>query len=152
DYTNVWSYTPNAVGGAWKQFTQTNTLQRRQWVNCLAVRPDDFNTIVMCQYYGYLNISTDHGATWSGLYNWSGSNHQGDWSSAEIPWIKTSTGSVNSLNPYHMQFDPVVRNKLWVAAGLGVFYCTPPDPSTSPPGRARFTWNNHTVGIEQLTT
>lgn len=65
--------------------------------------------------------------------------------SSDVPWFLASTNvAANSLNVGDAVMDPQISGKVWVAAGLGIWY------STSSSGTSE--WNGISSGIEGLVT
>jgi photosystem II stability/assembly factor-like uncharacterized protein len=59
------------------------------------------------------------------------------------PWLKISNRSFAIAN---VDFDPVIADRIWVAAGTGVYYADIKD------GNDGITWISQTRGIEELVT
>ena len=117
-------------GSAWRSLYVT------PGVFGLAVDPIRPGRILTCLDGGSTAESTDNGETWGGGQNWAYSCEAED-----IPWLDAS----GQMNPYmsvgRLMFDPREENKVWMSAGVGVWYC-----ATLPIA----TWHSRSAGIEQL--
>ena len=129
---SLWSF----KNGTWTQLLSDTT----NGVNTVAVDPFNSNEIVASNQGGYLDISYNGGATWSGT------NYGGQWSSTDIPWL-ANTGNWMSVGG--MAFDQLVPNKLWASAGVGVWNTTNL-PTSNFLSNTPVVWNDQSIGIEQL--
>ena len=92
-------------------------------------------------------ISTDAGLTWSRTATGGGKNNSTI--ATDIPWLAyrlNANGNVLYGNPGAV-FDPSVSNKLYMAAGLGIFYTNPPTSGTLP---SALTWTSQSAAIEEM--
>ncbi len=131
----LWSF----QNGAWAQLlSDTNGIQS------VAVDPFNPNEIVAQTPAGYLNISYNGGATWSGDSYYSQLN------STDVPWLAGAdgTGSVKFMSIAATEFDQLVPNKLWSTDGVGVWNTTLPTSNFQ--WDTVVTWNDQSAGIEQL--
>lgn len=107
----------------------------------IATDPFDAARITVARDSGHLAVSTDRGASWrAGGIIWSGG--AATRVAKDVPWLAFANESYMSTGT--IVFDPRVRNKLWFAEGIGVWYSKNPDNTT------RTTWYSHSAGIEQL--
>ncbi|MET4389894.1 hypothetical protein ABIB73_005668, partial [Bradyrhizobium sp. F1.4.3] len=110
----------------------------------VAINPLNQNEIVVVSPAGYLDVSYDGGATWTGtLWNTNGVV------STDIPWLQAgnSAASGNFLTIGGVAFNPLVPNQLIAAAGTGFWNANIP---TSMAGWPSVTWYDQSAGIEQL--
>lgn len=145
-------------GGIWKYTKASNAWATvpNPGLNCamIAVDPFDANRIVFMDLGVDALVTNDGGATWQGgIYNRA---------------YPISTGTINrwattvpSLNygkfaltfPAMIQFDPLVRNKLYMAEGTGVCWCTPPTGFSSVDApQNRWDWYEISEGIKELVS
>lgn len=120
-------------GGTWKNSTEVNG---GQWWS-VAVDPANSARAVLSGAGGEIDITTDHGSTWSGI------NYNGRRVATDIPWLAW-TKEIFMTNG-NTVFDPSDSNKLYFAEGIGVWYSSPPESL-----RTTFNWNSQSAGIEQL--
>ena len=131
--TAVWRYSD----GAWANITPSaDTWQ--------SVVTDPYNEkrIIAVRDGGFLDISNDRGATWSGIIWGPGYNVR---VSPDIPWHAWTNETYMSVGD--MQFDPVKKDRLWFAEGIGVWYTDMPNLAQAP---SVVTFTSQSEGIEQL--
>lgn len=99
------------------------------------------NKVVVSDYYGQLNISTNNGSTWSG----DNTNNTFSAPAGQPQWLGVANQGTTPklLNGYSMTYDQ--NSNLLFAGGLGVWRMT---SITNNAGN----WAADTVGIEQLVT
>jgi hypothetical protein len=99
----------------------------------VAVNPNDANHIVWMNENGGFFQTRDGGATRTShaIYRADG----------ETKWFSNRT---KPMYPAQLMFDPVVADKLWVAEGIGVSFCTPPT------GTDTVQWHDFSNGNEEL--
>ena len=129
---SVWSYAKNA----W-----TELVTATAGIAAVAVNPLNSNVIAAVNQGGSPSISYDAGATWSGVVA------KISLGAMDIPWLATSGIYMTSGG---LAFDPLVPNKLWLSAGVGVWNTD--IPSTGFTWRTLVIWNDRSAGIEQLVT
>ncbi len=134
---SLWSY----HNGAWTELLADNSGNEIQSVT---IDPFNPNEIVLQAPAGYLNISYDGGATWSGDSFYSQLN------AADVPWLAGAdgSGSVKFMAIGAAEFDQLVPNKLWSTDGVGVWNTTLPTSNFQ--WDTVVTWNDQSAGIEQL--
>lgn len=136
--TSIWKMT----GGTWTNVTTMGTAPGADGWNTLSIDPANSSRVVATAAFGCLNVSQDHGATWTGAINYNSSPT--DKIATDIPWLATT----NTLTGGFAQilFDPVVSNSnlLYIATGIGVFTCNPPNSNVA------FVQTAKSAGIEQL--
>jgi hypothetical protein len=137
DGTWLWSY----ANGHWMQLVTNGG----NGISTVAVNPTNPSEIVTQSPAGYLNVSYNAGATWSGI----------DFSSnlvstPDIPWLaqaNTLPGGAVYMSLGGTAFNPLVANELITSAGTGVWNTILPLGLTS---TTHVTWNDQSVGIEEL--
>ena len=137
DGSNIWSYR----NGAWTELTSS----QGQGFAAVAVNPSNSNEIIAQSPAGYLDVSYDAGATWSGI-DWS-SNQV---SSSDIPWLASAnieTGGAVFMSVGGLAFNPLAINELVASAGTGVWSTQLPQTVV---GGTQVVWNDQSAGIEQL--
>src|ERR1700727_1024102 len=138
DGSNLWSY----AGGKWTELTSGGA-----GIQAIAVNPSNPNEIVVVSGAGYLNISYNAGATWTGPM-WS-SNQV---TSADIPWLaaanKASAGNVY-MTVGGAAFNPANPSQMVISAGTGV-WTTTQVPTSGATSSTPVTWTDQSVGIENL--
>ena len=137
DGTNLWIF----ANGKW---TEPAVAMNGMGIQAIAVNPSNPNEIVLVSPAGYLDVSYNAGATWSGV----------DWdsnavNSTDIPWLKAANeaSSGNFLDIGGVVFNPLVPNQIIASAGTGVWNASVPQGLT---GYTPITWNDQSIGIEQL--
>jgi hypothetical protein len=138
DGSTLWSY----ANGSWTQLLS----DANDGIQSVAVDPNNANEIVTQTPSGYLNISYDAGATWSGP---GYSSNQV--SSSDIPWLaqaNTATAGYVFMDVGGTVFNPLVPNQLISSAGTGVWNAMVPTAGFNQ--GTPVTWNDQSVGIEQL--
>lgn len=126
----VWKY----KSGVWTNTTPSG------FAGCqnVSVDPNNTNRVIAISPAGYLRESLDEGDTWG---------EQGFGTvlqSSDVPWL-TTTDVYMSVGG--TQYDPLVANKLWVSAGVGVWHAILPTPIVfSTP----IDYISLSAGIEQL--
>jgi hypothetical protein len=127
---SMWSY----AQGRWHNLTQEFGLRSSDYA-AVAVDPRSDRVIILDQSgHGYL--SPDGGKTWSSV------SHSARTGQGEPPWLKVADATYFATSD--LMFDPVVANRLWVAAGTGVFF------ADVTPGDTHLTWVSQARGIEEL--
>jgi BNR/Asp-box repeat len=104
-------------------------------VTSVAVDPKDATQIVAGQGSGNLNVSGDHGSTWTGSIPETRT-------ATDIPWLAWTQESYMSNGD--QVFDPSGTHDLWFGEGIGVWETHPPTTNTS------VTWSSKSAAIEQL--
>ncbi len=131
DFTkSMWSYRD----GRWRDLTAELGLKVREYASVVANPGADQVIAVDRGGVGY--SSTDGGTTWTSI------THSVKVGAGDPPWL--GLGDQPFFTTADMMFDPVVPNKLWVAAGAGVFH------ADVPPGTGSLDWTSQTRGIEEL--
>ena len=134
DWSSVWRY----LSGGWTNITPT----KNSW-STVITDPFDPARVVAIRAGGYLDISHDRGATWSGIiWGPAGENYR---VATDIPWL--SWTNEKYMGEGDMLFDPVKRDRLWFAEGIGVWHTDL--PGKLPPPKA-VTFTSQSAGIEQL--
>jgi hypothetical protein len=138
DGTDLWSF----ANGTW---TKPQTSINGAGIQAVAVNPSNPNEIVLVSPAGYLDVSYDAGATWSGI-DWSSNSVN----STDIPWLKGANEGANSnyLTIGGAAFNPLVPNQLIASAGTGVWNASVPTSNLQ--WNTPVTWNDQSLGIEQL--
>ncbi len=121
--------------GRWTDLVAIGALAKAQY-SAVAVNPRSQDVIVF-GHNGRAAHSRD-GETWSTL---RGRAQVGP---GDPPWLRVADHSFFATS--QVQFDPVVPNRLWIAAGTGVFH------ADVPPDAERIRWISQTRGIEELVT
>jgi photosystem II stability/assembly factor-like uncharacterized protein len=134
DGKSVWRYSSDA----WAEITP----EKGSWSTVVA-DPFDPARVVAVAEGGYLDVSRDRGATWSGIIR--GPDHQKRRVATDIPWLAWTEENYMSVGD--MLFDTAKRDRLWFAEGIGVWYADLPDDQAPP---ASVTFTSQSVGIEQL--
>ena len=98
-----------------------------QGIQAVAVNPSNPNEIVVVSPAGYLDVSYNAGATWSGV-DWDSNKV----SSTDIPWLQSANeaSSGNFLDIGGVAFNPLVPNQLIASAGTGVWNASIPSNLT----------------------
>lgn len=126
----IWNY----KDGNWHDLTQASGVRGRVFA-AVAANPRADEVIAFDQGgYGYQ--STDGGKSWHHV------SHESKAGAGDPPWLRLSNG--NFFATGDVAFDPVVPNKIWVAAGMGVFH------ADMPPSQLNASWESQTRGIEEL--
>jgi photosystem II stability/assembly factor-like uncharacterized protein len=134
DGSSVW----RCFSGSWTNITPI----KNSW-GTVIVDPFDSARVIAVRVGGYLDISLDRGATWSGII-W-GPDHANHRVSTDIPWLAWTNEKYMSEGD--MLFDPVVANRVWFAEGIGVWYADIPHALLPPKS---ITFISQSIGIEQL--
>lgn len=129
----------NSVGALWKYSGGSWQKVIANGVHAVAVDPFNSSHIVVTNGGGDIRESFTGGSSWG---EWN-QNKQLE-SSNDIPWLENSGRYLSSGG---LVFDPLVPNKLWQSAGVGVWSTEIPKDMNW--GTA-VTWNSHSQGIEQL--
>jgi hypothetical protein len=127
---SIWSYRD----GRWRDLTADLGLTVREYA-AVAANPHADQVIVVDRGgQGY--TTTDGGATWNSV------SHSAKAGEGDPPWLRVANAPF--FTTADMMFDPAVPNRVWVAAGMGVFY------ADVPPGTGALDWVSQTRGIEEL--
>lgn len=129
----------NSVGALWKYSGGSWQKVIAEGVHAIAVDPFNPTHIVVTNGGGDIRESFTTGSSWN---EWN-QNKQLE-SGNDVPWLEDSGRYLSSGG---LVFDPLVPNKLWQSAGVGVWSTSIPQNMTW--GMA-VTWNSHSMGIEQL--
>lgn len=133
---NLYKY----AGGTWSTINPGSTRQ----VAGFAADPNSasvgVNHIVVTDFYGQPNISSDNGATWSG----DNTNQTISVGALQPTWLSAANqGSAPILlNSYSVVFDQ--SSNLFLAGGLGIWQTNAPVVSSGT------VWAANTLGIEQF--
>ena len=138
DGTNLWIF----ANGKW---TEPSVTMNGMGIQAIAVNPSNPNEIVLVSPAGYLDVSYNAGATWSGV----------DWdsnavNSTDIPWLTAANeaSSGDFLDIGGVVFNPLVPNQIIASAGTGVWNASVPTSNLQ--WNTPVTWNDQSLGIEQL--
>lgn len=127
---SVWSYRD----GLWHDLTREAGLQPHAY-GAVAANPRADQVVVFDQGgAGFQSI--DGGRSWTSI------SHSAAVGAGDPPWLKAA--DVAYFATADVRFDPTVPNRLWVAAGMGVFQ------ADLPPGTSLAAWSSQTRGIEEL--
>jgi len=121
------------AAGSWTDITPSADI----WTEVL-VDPNNAAHITAVRAGGYLNDSTNRGASWSGI------NFVHSRVATDVPWLATAYEVF--MSEANMLYDPIIPGKIWFAEGIGVWTTTTP---IQPPGTNQV-WTSVTAGIEQL--
>src|SRR3984885_15293454 len=139
DGSNLWSY----AGGKWTKLTSDSA-----GIQAIAVNPSNPNEIVVVSGAGYLDISYNAGATWTGTI--FSSNQV---TSADIPWLadaqQVEGGATNFLRGGGAAFNPTNPSQMILTGGTGV-WTTTQVPTSGATSSTPVTWTDQSVGIENL--
>ncbi len=127
---SIWSYS----AGRWRDLTAELGLTVREYAAVVANPRADQVIVVDRGGQGY--TSTDGGANWNSI------SHTAKVGAGDPPWLRVANQPF--FTTADLMFDPAVANRLWVAAGTGVFY------ADVPPGTGSLDWVSQTRGIEEL--
>ncbi|MBW6523991.1 hypothetical protein KZ810_10840 [Sphingomonas sp. RHCKR47] len=127
---SIWSYRD----GRWRDLTAELNLTVREYAAVAANPRADQVIVVDRGGKGY--VSTDGGE------NWSSVTHSSAVGAGDPPWLRVANSPF--FTTADLMFDAAVPNRLWVGAGMGVFY------ADVPPGTAALDWVSQTRGIEEL--
>ena len=140
--SGLWSF----ADGAWTQLISGNN--SGQGIQAVTVNPANPNEIVAVAGSGYLNISYDAGATWTGPM-WSSN----EVTSPQIPWLNTAeqiaNGAGNYISVGGATFNPANPSQMIVTGGTGV-WTTTQVPTSGATWSTPVTWTSQTAGIENL--
>lgn len=133
---SVWKYN----GTSW---SHTIATQDQNGYFSVAVDPNSSTHIFAVTLTGNLNVSLNTGTSWSGP---AGTGLPSPLVSAtDVPWLAVTAQSFMTIG--QIAFDPVSPNKLYAAAGTGIFTITPPTASVT---TTPLTWASQTAGQETL--
>lgn len=127
---SVWSY----ANGRWHDLVKEAGLPVAPWA-VVASNPRADQVVIFDQ--GGVGYQTVDGGR-----NWTHVSHTGAAGQGDPPWLHLSDTAYFATGD--IRFDPVVPNRLWVAAGSGVFY------ADLAPGASVAGWTSQTRGIEEL--
>src|SRR6185503_19994125 len=113
--------------------TRVSSARRR--FAAVAVNPRSSEILVFDEG-GRVFRSRDGGEPWSRLLHTSAPGKD------DPPWLRVSNQSYFATG--HVTFDPVAPNRLWVAAGTGVYYADVSDETE------QLRWISQSRGIEEL--
>ncbi len=140
DGSNLWAY----ASGKWTKLTSDSA-----GIQAVAVNPSNPSEIVAVSPAGYLDISYNAGATWTGTM--FSSNQV---TSADIPWLADAQqaeggGATNFLSLGGATFNPTNPNQMILTGGTGV-WTTTQVPTSGATSSTPVTWTDQSVGIENL--
>ena len=127
--STLWKFS----GGAWSNISGHPGLSGTHVAIAVDPNGGDIYTI---NDGGDVYRSTDAGANWTFLTHSSAAGPN------DPPWLSAS--NVGYFATGHIAFDPVTPHKLWVAAGMGIFYTDTSPTATS------VTYTSQTRGVEEL--
>ncbi|HWW25268.1 MAG TPA: hypothetical protein VNZ85_05150 [Caulobacter sp.] len=130
DQRKVWKYS----GTRWEDLTGAPGLDPAPFAS-VAVDPQG-SAIYVFDEGGHAVRSDDGGKRWSHVFS------QARVGEGEPPWLHVSNQSYFATGK--VVFDPVVRGRLWNAAGTGVYVADLAAPEAS------ITWTSQVRGIEEL--
>ena len=98
---------------------------------------------------GHLVVCTKSGQTWSSQGPGWNMHIAGP---TDIPWLQYSVPDTSAMWLSIGMFfaDVSVANRVWISAGVGVWYCDIPEPFTA--GTERYEWHSYSAGIGQLVS
>jgi hypothetical protein len=128
-------------GGAWSSFaTGDGNLPQT-----IAINPFNQSEVVCVDIGGQVIFTYNAGATWTGP------TYTVSLSAVDIPWLKAANLVGGNGLPYldtgGSAFSPITNGKLFVSSGTGVWSQNFPLGAN---GSTPFTWNDMSVGIENL--
>jgi hypothetical protein len=128
-------------GGTWSTlYTDGNGVQT------VAINPFNNSEIAALRGSGWISLSYDGGATWSGA------NYQTTTVAKQIPWLVAANYNGSATNIFidagACAFSPTTNGELICSAGTGVWQTTL--PSSGFTATTATSWNDFSVGIEQL--
>lgn len=126
----IWAYEK----GAWRNITVEAGLAPKAFA-AIAANPRA-DQIVVFDVGGSGYQSSDGGR------NWTSVSHSARAGAKDPPWLRVADEAF--FPTADIRFDAKIANRLWVAAGMGVFYA---DMS---PGSAVAEWESQSRGIEEL--
>ncbi len=127
---SVWSY----HDGGWHDLGHESGLPARIY-GAIAANPRT-DQVVLFDQGGAGYASTDGGQSWRSI------SHSSSVGAGDPPWLRVSDAAYFATAD--IRFDPKVPNRLWVAAGMGVFHADlGPDVSVA-------AWQSQSRGIEEL--
>lgn len=149
-FGQIWVWDSGGGTGLWRwasnTWTSISTSSTRQ---VAAFSPDPnsaslgANHIMVSDYYGQLNLSTNNGSTWTG----NNTNETFSAGSSQPTWIgNANQGAPGNvlLNGYSMTFDQ--SSNVLFAGGIGAWQANA--PITAP--QTSLNWNASALGIEEL--
>jgi hypothetical protein len=98
----------------------------------LAINPHRRSQVIICNGNGYLMESLDGGETFRAIGGAAWSDE------GEVGWM----GGLTTLFPAQLRFDPVVKDQIWVAQGVGV--------AKAAARGAPYRFEDWSAGIEEL--
>lgn len=120
--------------GTWKNLVQDGALSSRDYASITA--SPRTGTLILADEGGRIWRSSGNGGSWLPVYRRSVVGKK------DPPWLRVADLSYFATS--QVVFDPVHSDKLWVAAGTGVFHAAL--PATPLP----LTWESQSRGIEEL--
>lgn len=132
DGKTIW----RAQHGDWSDLVRQGVLPAGRYVT-VAANPGS-GVVFAFEYNGRARRSIDGGRTWQRLSTRS-SVGEGD-----PPWLRIADQPF--FPTAQVRFDPVVPDRLWIAAGTGMFHADVPE------GATRINWVSQTRGIEELVS
>lgn len=126
----VWKY----ANGTWSDLKGTLGLSQRKWT-AIAINPRD-DTLFIFDEGGRTARSSNGGGNWWPVYR---SSKAGD---HDAPWHRLSNQGYFATGT--VLFDPVLPDRMWVAAGFGVFHAQAPGIGMP------LTWEGQSRGIEEI--
>lgn len=130
EHKTVWTFR----AGAWHDLVRENALPASDYGVVAANLRSDQLVVLDLAGDGYQSID-------SGLH-WTRLAHTASAGSKDPPWL--GHGESGYFSIADIRFDPVVPNRLWAAAGSGMFQ------ADLAPGAQTLAWYSRTRGIEEL--
>lgn len=127
---SIWAYDK----GAWRDITATAGLGPKIY-SAIAANPRA-DQIVVFDHGGAGYQSSDGGTSWTSI------SHNVKAGAKDPPWLRVADEVY--FPTADIRFDAKIPNRLWVAAGMGVFH------ADMPPGSSVAQWESHSRGIEEL--
>ena len=130
DSQMVWGY----AAGTWHNLSHEAGLPLRPWV-AVAADPHGDRVIVMDEG-GIGKATADGGRTWTSVA------HSATAGAGDPPWLHLANQAFFATAD--LRFDPTVPDRVWTAAGMGVFR------ADATGGAAVLAWESQSRGIEEL--
>ncbi len=129
---NAWKFS----GNRWARLPIAGHGGGNGW-HSIAVDPRNPRHIVLGMAAGNIVASSDGGTTWGAFFK-----NSPDRVATDVPWLAWAAEPWMSNG--NMMFDPVVRDRLYFAQGIGVWHTEPPTDDSKPK------WTSQTRGIDEL--